>query len=464
MDDFSEFLVNASVATNEKLTLYGIDEVVNTTRMFMGLSAINGRHSSGKWEIDPLFFSSGNEVLGRKLQGRALDLKSAYKQLARHPSDSWASILAAWNPSRGDVEFFESVALPFGSVCAVMAFNRMARALRIIMAELFWLVNTNFFDDFCQLEDVELTSSAWGTAELVMKLLGWRISVSDDKRLPFADAFNMLGAVLDLGRSELDIVSVYNKPSRVEDISSLVDKLCSNDESPQSAVETLKGRLLYTAGHRFGRCTHLEIQYISKAVRRGQFVVINNHVCDILRGALRSLKQARPREIHAWVGVPPILVFTDGASEEDGKKITHGAVIYDPYNHFAQTFGDDVPSDWVKKWTVSGKKQVIGQAEIFPVLTAKLTWSRILQGRAVLWFLDNSSAVGMLVRSFSPISDNFELLKINAGLDVVLRATNWYARVPSLPNLSDGPSRLEFEQVTKPGFERCMPRYDFPHE
>ena len=464
VDDFSEFLINASVTTNEKLTLYGIDEVVNTTRMFMGLGAINGCHESGEWEMDPLFFASGSKALGRKLQGRALDLKSAYKQLARHPSDSWASILAVWNPSKHEVEFFESVALPFGSVCAVMAFNRMARALRIILAELFWLVNTNFFDDFCQLEDVELTSSAWATAELVMKLLGWRISVSDDKRLPFADSFNMLGAVLDLGRSHLGMVSVYNKPSRVDDISSLVEKICSGDDSPQSAIETLKGRLLYAAGHTFGRCTHLAIQCISKAVRRGQFIVIDNNVREVLRCALRNLKKAKPREVHAWSGIPPILVFTDGASEEDGKKVTHGAVIYDPYSNFAQAFGDDVPSGWVEKWTVSGKRQVIGQAEIFPVLAAKLTWSRVLQGRAVLWFLDNSSAVGALVRSFSPISDNFELLRINAELDVMLRATNWYARVPSLSNLSDGPSRLEFKQVEKLGFQRCMPRYDFPHE
>ena len=79
-----------------------------------------------------------------------------------------------------------------------MCFNRMARALRIIMSKLFLLVNTNFFDDFCQLEIPKLCKSAWDTAELVMQLLGWRISTSDDKRLPFATKFTMLGAVVDL--------------------------------------------------------------------------------------------------------------------------------------------------------------------------------------------------------------------------------------------------------------------------
>ena len=41
VDDFSEFLVNASVTSSEKLALYGIDEVVNTARFFMGMDSIS---------------------------------------------------------------------------------------------------------------------------------------------------------------------------------------------------------------------------------------------------------------------------------------------------------------------------------------------------------------------------------------------------------------------------------------
>ena len=36
VDDFSEFLVNASVTSTEKLQLFGLDEVVNTARTFLG--------------------------------------------------------------------------------------------------------------------------------------------------------------------------------------------------------------------------------------------------------------------------------------------------------------------------------------------------------------------------------------------------------------------------------------------
>ena len=67
---------------------------------------------------------------------------------------------------------FESIALPFGAVSAVNAFNRVARCLRLILCQLFLLTNTSFFDDYCQLEFGPLGDSAWRTAETVLGLLG----------------------------------------------------------------------------------------------------------------------------------------------------------------------------------------------------------------------------------------------------------------------------------------------------
>ena len=250
VDDFSEFLVNASVNSSEKLALYGIDEVVNTARFFMGMDGISV-DERGEPSFSPSAYEGGRSF--RSLLGRALDLKAAYKQLARSPADAWASVLAVWNPVKACVEFYESVALPFGSVSAVMCFNRVARALRVIMARLFLLVNTNFFDDFCQLEVEGLTDSSWETAEMVMRLLGWKISKAEEKRLPFSTSFQMLGAVVDLAKSREGLILVSNKGSRLEDISQLVHTILGKEKVPLSLIETLRGRLLYAAGHTFGK-------------------------------------------------------------------------------------------------------------------------------------------------------------------------------------------------------------------
>ena len=418
------------MSSTEKLQLFGIDEVINTARTFLGCDHLD-IGDSGAW----LNFEQGHgyhQLLWRPLKGRALDLKAAYKQLARDPKDAWASILAVWNDDLQKVEFFESIALPFGSVCAVMAFNRMARALRIILSSLFMLVNTNFFGDFCQLEVDALCSSSWQTAEMVMQLLGWRISMSEDKRLPFAQEFSMLGA----------------------------EEVCSKSLVPLSLLETMKGRLLYAAGHTFGRCTQLTIQLLSRLARRGPMVVVDESFRSVLRRAFTSLSTAKPREVSAWSKRPPVIVFTDGACEEEGQTVTHGAVLYDPESGASLMFGESVPPDWVKKWSAQGKKQLICQAEIFPILVAKSTWPQILAYRAVLWFVDNNSALAAVIRSFSPIVENFELLMLNAEIDVRLQSVNWYSRVPSKSNLSDGPSRLDFCELANKGFQRCQPSYE----
>lgn len=69
--------------------------------------------------------------------GRCLDLKHACKQLARHLEDNWASIIVVWGPGQKETRFFEAVALPFGSVSSVIAFNRVARAIRTILSKFF---------------------------------------------------------------------------------------------------------------------------------------------------------------------------------------------------------------------------------------------------------------------------------------------------------------------------------------
>eukprot|EP00435_Cladocopium_sp_Y103_P006564 s4728_g2.t1 len=119
VDDFSQYLINSTVTCHEKIDLEGIDHICSTARFFMGASS-----NSGMWQIP----SSESEGLcgqlhtgwplaeTKNLFGRCLDLRQAYKQLVRHPADSWASILAVYCPEDNQVYFFEAIALPFGSV------------------------------------------------------------------------------------------------------------------------------------------------------------------------------------------------------------------------------------------------------------------------------------------------------------------------------------------------------------
>ena len=449
VDDFSQFLINSAVTCHEKIDLESIDHICATARHFLGA-----------WDHDAGAQSwlSGSE---HELLGRCLDLKQAYKQLVRHPDDRWVSILAAACPDDGEVYFFEAVALPFGAVSSVLAFNRVARSLRTILSRLFKLVVTNFFDDFCQLEVGPLRESAWKTAELVMSLLGWDISVGEDKRRPFERSSEILGAIISFEVSPKRCIRVCNKESRIAQIQEMYRELESsiNGGISRSFLESLKGRLLYAAGHTYGRCTQLACQLLHRVADLGARVDVTPELVHCVCMAVESLVDAKPREILPVTKEKPVLVFTDGAVENDFKDVTFGAVLVDFSTGKYYVFGASVSQCMVDSWQKTGRRQVISQAESYPVLVAKETWCSHLTSRSVLWFLDNESARMALVRNFSPVPDNFSILQVNAKLDMELQSRHWYSRVPSKSNIADSASRLSFDAYSN--FTVFQPVHEF---
>ncbi|CAE7890686.1 PARP6, partial [Symbiodinium necroappetens] len=246
----------------------------------------------------------------------ALDLKAAYKQLARHPKDGWVSIVAVLNPDSGEVSYFEAVALPFGAVSAVTGFNRAARALRRILSILFSLA------------------------------------------LPFDRVFNMLGATISFERAAKGDVLVKNKPGRLEAIEEVVMQCMSERRCDRKRMLSIKGKLLFAAGHVFGRCAQLATQLISH--RGNDRHPGREHMDDLLnalRFALETLKSGGPRCVGAWSQQPPVLIFTDGACEQEGNLVTHGALLFDPVTGRKEVFGDHVPKCLVERWKGGGKKQ-----------------------------------------------------------------------------------------------------------
>ena len=151
-------------------------------------------------------------------------------------------------------------------------------------------------------------------------------------------------------------------------------------------------------------------------------------------------KTAAPRLVESASSLPPVIVYTDGACEESGTTI--GGVLYVP-GQAPQCFGAKLSEATIASWrTKLDQTQVIGQAEIFPLLVARLTWSKYLAGRRVIYFIDNESARIGLVRAYSPVLPSLSIILSCLRWDYDNCSQGWYARVPSYLNTSDGPSRL----------------------
>eukprot|EP00438_Fugacium_kawagutii_P021792 Skav200330 [mRNA] locus=scaffold2835:14560:15474:+ [translate_table: standard] len=284
--------------------------------------------------------------------------------------------------------------------------------------------------------------------------------MGDDKRKPFAKSFEILGAVVAFPKCGNSIVEVRNKDSRLVQLAEMTEQLKSrvNGRIPRHFLESYKGRMLYAAGHTYGRCTQMACQLLHKLSGASGMVHVSLELVHASVFAMELLSNSGPRMVRQWCWDSPVLVFTDGAAEDDFQAVTHGAVLVDPRDGTRLYFGDQVPEDFVKVWKRNGKRQVIAQAELFPVVVAKCTWKSRLSDRSVLWFLDNESARMALIRNYSPVLDNFCLLQMNAKQDVQARSRHWYSRVPSLSNPSDDASRLVFEAYR--GCTWTVPQYE----
>ena len=136
MDDLSDFLVDASVTETERVRyLMGLILCCDCQVFVMGAAdAGKGTFSATGTVTGYLRSSFRAGVSG--FRGRSLDLKSAY--MARHPDESWSTVLAVYNPEDDEVHFFEVATLPFERKSSVTGFNRVAWALKLIMSRLLY--------------------------------------------------------------------------------------------------------------------------------------------------------------------------------------------------------------------------------------------------------------------------------------------------------------------------------------
>jgi hypothetical protein len=393
----------------------------------------------------------------KRLVGRLLDLKGAYKQLARRASQKWATIVGVLNPSLGAVEFYEQPTLAFGQCGAVHGFNRAAKALRKIAVRAFKVVVTNFYDDYSQVEPMTMGLSAQLTLQGFMALVGWEVAASERKCRPFAETFEPLGVVVDFSASERGVVMVTNKPGRVEEVMKDIAACQKSRILDPHTAASLRGRVLYLEQQCMGRCGAMATKALGVRARGGgsgwEIGAVLMNVLAWLRLYFATVPQ---RVVSFGEAERPIVVLTDGAFEAG--VATCGGVIIDGTRR--EMFGITLPEAMTKMWLEGrGFKQCIGQVELIPMWICRELWPAMLRGRRVLWFIDNDSARYALIAMYSPAEASREILEGIAIQELQLQTLSWYARVASLANLGDGPSRLDFAEAEELGFVRVEAMY-----
>jgi hypothetical protein len=179
----------------------------------------------------------------RRIRGRTVDLRQAFKQLAPAPAMAPLTVVCIWHPVLKGIRYYLLRALPFGARNAVFAFGATARVLECIMVRLFYIITAQYVDDFPQFETESLVDESDDVMVDVLKLLGWEIKLQEGEAPKFQQTFNLLGVRMHLEHQHEDTIQVSNKPERAEKICKDVERIIKAGKAVPSEIEAMRGAL-----------------------------------------------------------------------------------------------------------------------------------------------------------------------------------------------------------------------------
>lgn len=433
IDDARRSGLNSTFTITEKLELQDIDVIVAVSKLLR--SCVKGRKVV-------LELASGEKLEGNlhpswsplNWQGKALDLAKAYKQVAVADGSRHLGVVGYPGPS-GKWRYFISSSLPFGACASVYGFLRICRAIWHLINVFLCIPACHYFDDFPLFDLQALTESAQRSIGALLGMLGWAYATGD-KDHPFSSTFTILGARIDLTGLERGILTIENKPGRLDHISQLVWNIQSTQSMADMAV--LRGHVVFASGFCLGRflrpaSASLDAALRSSATKRDSGV---KRACDVLLGLLANTK---PRSIACIHEGPPVLIFTDSAFENGTAHI--GALVIDPGVGKPLIFDGKIRDDVVKKWQSRGIEQVISQAELATAVAVRINFKKVLKGRKAIFFIDNEAARYALIKSVSGRSSMQVLTTAFHKCDLDHECYHWIERVPSKSNPADLPTR-----------------------
>ena len=451
IDDCLDSGLNSAFSSTNKLVLLDVDALAamilcamkavgseTATRVSLSSGAILTLQPSHEW---------GGSL---RLLGRTLDLESAYKQIGACVEDIWNRIIVVYNPKTKSPQFFVSTALMFGSSASVYAFNRVSRSIWHIQTSLFNVWATNFYDDYPTVEPEETAASSLEASTILLDSLGWKFAREGKKALPFADVFSVLGVQLKLDKTSRGELWLQNKPERVTNIVAAVEQFFNNGKIHAGEAASLHGQLNFSQGQLLGAALKPAMVYLSEIANQGW-----GHNHRSLLGAFykfvkNTLQSSEPRRVTVGDETTPVVIFTDGAWEISAEvPAGAGVVLLDPLHQQRVVHEVNIPNELVEHWKSLGKKQLIAELELFPVVVTLAAYVKELQQRRVLLFVDNNSVRDIMIKGSSRSSSLFVMLAEFARRSHLSQMLLWVSRVPSKSNIADFPSRGKPELAAK---------------
>ena len=116
------------------------------------------------------------------------------------------------------------------------------------------------------------------------------------------------------------IVEIGNQEGRIEALQDLVEAICDRKQLHQTELAALRGKLSYASSRTVGRVAMCAVKILSKHLTQNQ----NSNLCEpellLVRDTLETIKESPPRSVEAFIDPRPVIIFTDGACEDEGNQ------------------------------------------------------------------------------------------------------------------------------------------------
>ena len=352
------------------------------------------------------------EVPPVSFQGWPADFASAYRQMPLSPIQVMFSGFVYYDYEKKERRYGFYRALPFGSSLAPAEWSETCTALAHLAAVLLCMILTHCIDDVCNIEMEQTVASARTAFLLLVELLGLRLD--PDKCLAPSADFIYLGLRMLLPaaipRQPLSFCCPEIRRSRL--ISHCQQILKKNSLTPAEA-SSMRGRLFfYCYWHQEARSYLVYLarrQYAHSLPSTGH---IGSHLAieaahenvswpltEELRMAFRFFLNLLESS-HFKKGILPerylnrlkAIVYTDGSRSEAERGI--GGVAWG--RHLETVFfAEDLEDDYFYPH--------IAVVEMRAILRAIRLFGHSLRGRAVIFFVDNTHALGCLLKRSSSL-------------------------------------------------------------
>ena len=253
----------------------------------------------------------------------------------------------------------------------------------------------------------------------------------------------MLGVVLDVSKSGCGVLSVKNKPSRMEELAANLQSLIDAGRVDPKKPPSLFGRAFFVECQISGRLGKLALSELRDLERsKKNFVAFDSMQLNVLLGRYRD---SVPRFLKVEGPRPPILLFTDGACESESGELlaTVGGVLFHLEEPLPRAFGCAVSESVLRSWMDADKIHPVSLTELYAVCLSRSVWKRQLDDCKVVVFIDNQGVLDACIKGWSGEEQMKSLLLLFEVVDGKKPFLPWFARAPSSSssNCADYPSR-----------------------